>query len=253
MAQFAGIALGGWLGGLAADRWGWRTACYTLGGFGMLYCTVVGRGLRGLPAPAAARSSKTEPLHMPLTLFGIGGCFFLVCAMLWMLYAWLPDAIHSRFSLDLASSGLNATLVLQLTSMAGLLAGGATGDWARRRWNPARAYLVAIGLLLSAPFAWLCFSASHLPVLWFAEAGFGLTSGLMLSNVIAGSYDLVSESHYGITAGLMTLVGGLGGGLATLAAGAWLTQIPPQTLMFWTAAEAAAAAVLLAFIVNRGL
>jgi MFS family permease len=252
MAQFAGIALGGWLGGFAADRWGWRAACFALGGFGFVYSLVVGTAFgRLLEKPSSSPQPGLNDLRLPHCLLAISGCFFLMCAMLWMLYAWLPDAIHSRFSLNLASSGMNATLVLQLSSMVGLLSGGAIGDWGRKRRVAARGFLVALGLLLSAPFAWLCFSADTLPALQFAEAGFGLFSGLMLSNVVAGAYDLVPESQYGVITGSITFVGGLGGGLSMLAAGFWLTRIPPQTLMFRMAIASGVAAILLALIVSR--
>jgi MFS family permease len=252
MAQFTGIALGGWLGGFAADRWGWRAACFTLGGFCFVYSLIVGMGLRRLPEkPSLSRQTRLSELRAPHCLLAIAGCFFLICGMLWMLYAWLPDAIHNRFSLNLASSGLNATLMLQLSSMVGLLSGGAIGDWGRKRWVAARGFLVALGLLLSAPFAWMCFSATTLPALRFAEAGFGLFSGLMLSNVVAGAYDMVPESQYGITAGSITFVGGLGGGLSMLAAGIWQTRIPPQMLMFRMATASGVAAILLALLVRR--
>ena len=216
MAQFAGIALGGWLGGFAADHWGWRAACFAMGGFGILYGSIVGLGLRDLNSGRSA-SQASSPVRVPASLIAIAGCFFLMCSMLWVLYAWLPDSIHSRFALDLAASGLNATLILQISSAVGLLCGGAIGDW-----TGARRLMVGVGLVLATPFAWACFAAPTLEYVRIAEIGFGLFSGLMLSNVIAGAYDLVPRSQYGITAGGLTLVGGLGGGLAMLAAGAWL-------------------------------
>jgi MFS family permease len=252
MAQFAGIALGGWLGGFAADKWGWRMACYTLGGCGLIYSLVAGRMLHGMQnARQESRRYSLRSIRVTPCLLGISGCFFLICAMLWMLYAWLPDAIHSRFALSLTASGVNATLVLQVSSMAGLLSGGALGDWARQRRVAARGFLIAAGLLCTAPFAWLCFAAASLEVLWIAEAGFGIFSAIMLSNVIAGAYDLVPESQHGIIAGLITLVGGLGGGLAMLAAGVWIAHTPPEVMMLWMAMASAIAGVLLAVLVNR--
>jgi MFS family permease len=251
MAQFAGIALGGWLGGYVASMGQWRAACLALGGFGLVYSVALAGGLRGLPVPQLEHRSQSaggENVRMPLCLAAIGGCFFLMCAMLWMIYAWLPDAIHNRLGLDLESSGRDATLTLQLSSMAGLLSGGAVGDWGTRRWTPARGYLMALGLLLAAPFAWLCFAADSVAVLRFAECGFGLFSSIMLSNVIASAYDLVPASRYGFTAGWITLVGGLGGGLSTLAAGAWLTRIPHEVLMYRMALASAIAAVILALL-----
>jgi MFS family permease len=252
IAQFAGITLGGWLGGLAADRWGWRSACFAVGVCGFLYSPIVRGGLRGVREQQTGSGRYAlANLRWSTCLSAIGASFFLICAMLWMLYAWLPDVIHSRFSLSLASSGLNATLVLQLSSMTGLLSGGAIGDWGRERHVEARGYMVAIGLLLCSPFAWLCFSATSLPMLWFAEAAFGLTSGLMLSNVVAGAYDLVPESQYGTIAGLMTLIGGLGGGLSMLATGVWLKRSTPDVLMRWTSLAGIIAAILLAIVVAK--
>ena len=68
----------------------------------------------------------------------------------------------------------------------------------------------------------------------------------MLSNVIPAAFDLAPEARYGQVAGSMTLVGGLGGGLATLAAGALRARIDVGSLMSGAALACSLAALVLA-------
>jgi MFS family permease len=251
-AQFAGIALGGWLGGLLAQTWDWRAACYTMGLAGLFYGVVLAWKLRpGEPDREGPRASAPERFEMSGLLVAMAAAYFLICAMLWMLYAWLPDTIHSRFGLSLARSGLNATLFLQISSAAGLLGGGVLGDWAGARWASGRCYLVAAGLLVATPFASAIFLAGSLPVLRACSIGFGLFTGIMLSNVIPAAFDLAPAGRYGQVAGSMTLVGGFGGGVATLAAGALRARIDVSSLMSGAALAGSLAAVILALTVRN--
>ena len=244
-AQFAGIALGGWLGGLLAQTWGWRSACCTIGGVGLMYFVVLTWKLHpGNPTHERQGVPQPERFEISGLLVAMAAAYFLICAMLWMLYAWLPDVIHSRFGLSLAGSGWNATLFLQVSSAAGLLTGGAVGDWASHRRPSARSYLVAGGLFAAMPFAYSIFVAGSLPLMRACALGFGLFTGIMLSNVIPAAFDFAPSARYGQVAGSMTLIGGLGGGLATLTAGAFRSRIEVGSLM----QAAALAASLAAFI-----
>jgi predicted MFS family arabinose efflux permease len=250
-AQFAGIALGGWLGGWIAQMWGWRAACFALGGLGLAYTALLWPGLRDIDGLAIQKQEEAkDPARQPLLLAALGAGFFVMCVMLWMLYAWLPDVIHERFGLSLAASGVNATLFLQLSSAAGLIGGGALGDWLRRRFVSGRFVLVAAGLAGAAPFAWWIFSASSLVVLRACAVAFGLFSAIMLSNVMAAAYDITPRKSWGATAGMMTLVGGFGGGGATLAAGMLRSRFHPSELMLHATAAALVAAAGLAACVT---
>ena len=251
-AQFAGIALGGWLGGLLAQTWGWRAACCIIGGTGLMYLAMLAWKLHpGNPAPEPQAAKPPERFEISGLLVAMAAAYFLICAMLWMLYAWLPDVIHSRFGLSLAGSGWNATLFLQVSSAAGLLTGGALGDWASHKWASARSYLVAGGLFAAMPFAYSIFAAGSLPILRGCALGFGLFVGIMLSNVIPAAFDFAPAARYGQVAGSMTLIGGLGGGLATLTAGALRSRIEVGSLMQATALAASVAAFLLAITAWR--
>jgi MFS family permease len=251
-AQFAGIALGGWLGGLLAQTWGWRAACGAIGGAGLLYLAVLAWKLHpGGPPQEPQTAPRPERFEFSGLLVAMAAAYFLICAMLWMLYAWLPDTIHSRFGLSLAGSGWNATLFLQVSSAVGLLTGGALGDWASRKRPSGRSYLVAAGLLAAMPFAYSLFVAGSIPLMRACALGFGLFTGIMLSNVIPAAFDFAPAARYGQVAGSMTLIGGLGGGLATLMAGALRSRIEVGTLMQAAALAASVAAFVLAITAWR--
>jgi MFS family permease len=174
-----------------------------------------------------------------------------MCFLLWMIYAWLPDYLRSKFHLDLAGSGLHATLTLQVGSACGLLSGGWLGDRLVRVRAPGRCYVVAAGLLVAAPLAPAIFAAPTIPLVQLAAAGFGFFSGLMLSNVVAGAYQMVPPQRYGLTAGCLTLAGGLAGGIGTLLGGLLDRSVGLSQPVEWFSWVCAVCAVLLALVARR--
>jgi nitrate/nitrite transporter NarK len=177
--------------------------------------------------------------------------FFALCAILWMLYAWLPLYLHEKFKLSLSESGLQATIFLQSGSLAGILAGGVAGDWLSRRVRAGRLMLASGGLLAASPFAVWVLAASELWIASIAAVCFGWFAGLMMANNVAAAYDLVAGRSYGLAAGVLTLIGGLAGGIAILFAGAWKDSYGMESLMRWAAGAAALSAILLGAIVWR--
>ncbi|HEV8149242.1 MAG TPA: MFS transporter [Gemmatimonadales bacterium] len=174
-----------------------------------------------------------------------------MCFLLWMIYAWLPDYLRSKFRLDLAGSGLHATLTLQVASACGLLSGGWLGDRLVRVRAQGRCYVVAAGLLVAAPLAPAIFAAPTIPLMQLAAAGFGFFSGLMLSNVVAGAYQMVPPQRYGLTAGCLTLAGGLAGGIGTLLGGLLDRSVGLSQPVEWFSGVCALCAVLLAIVARR--
>ena len=88
--------------------------------------------------------------------------FAAFCAMQWIFFAWFPTFLQERFGLSMTESGWNGTVFIQTSAITGILAGGAFADRLRRRWPAARLHVAATGVLLSAPFAYLTFSATSL-------------------------------------------------------------------------------------------
>lgn len=259
-AQFAGSAAGGWFGGWMAERFGWRSGFLCLAAAGTLWAVLI---RNRLPAPAATtgvddhqrQAGRMRDL-LDVRYAALALAFFALCAILWMLYAWLPLFLHEKYALSLSESGLNASLFLQSGSLAGILVGGVAGDWISRRLPAGRLALVGAGLLLSSPFAIWILAASDLRTASIAGVCFGLFAGLMMANTVASAYDLVPERSYGLAAGMLTLAGGLAGGLGILFAGAFSGDRLQgshgmESAMRWAAAGAASSALLLAGTVWR--
>src|SRR4029434_1914970 len=70
---------------------------------------------------------------------------------LWLLYGWLPNFLHEKFTLGLADAAFNATAFLQSATFIGMLSGGLLADWLFLRTNAARLWILAASLVLSAP------------------------------------------------------------------------------------------------------
>lgn len=253
-AQFAGIAAGGWFGGWMTEQFGWRSSFYCLAAAGVLWAIPLALHFRGRdqgPAPTQS-GGRLRDLHSRCFV-ALATAFFCMCAMLWMFYAWLPLHLYERYGLTLSQSGLQATVFLQAGSLAGILLGGWIGDWGARRLRLGRFGFAAGGLLLSAPFAATVLAAPSLQIAVTAAGGFGLFAGINLANNVAAAYDVVRKESYGMAAGMLTLVGGLAGGLAILFAGAWKDTFGMERLMRWGAEAAALSAVVLFLVVYRYL
>lgn len=254
-AQLAGIVVGGWYGGWAAETIGWRQGFFLLAGAGVVYAFVLARVLSGagaLPPPGPEKGAAPLEVFRSRCFLALVGAFFAFCAMLWMLYAWLPDFVRARYGLSLAQSGFTATFYLQAGSALGVLAGGVLADGAVRRFAAGRFYIAGLGLLASAPLAYLTFASASLRMLALAATCFGLLAGLMIANVFAAAYDVISERNYGFGAGVLNLMGGLAGGAAIFFTGLWKDSFGIATLMGWAALAAMAAASVMLLVTAAG-
>jgi predicted MFS family arabinose efflux permease len=247
-AQFAGIIAGGWYGGWAAETIGWRMGFAALCITGIVYSVVLTRVFQGvvpsIPVPLPARQGPGSLFRVPLFL-ALAFSFFWFCAMLWIVYAWLPDLLYERFRLSLSSSGLNATLYIQVSCGVGVLIGGWLADRLALRIRSARLYVVGCGMLLSAPFAYLAFGAVTLARFRLYAVAFGLLAGFAIANIFAAAYDVIRNQNCGFATGLLNMTGGLSGGAAMLMAGVYKNEFGIINLMAWTAAATVLSGVLL--------
>jgi MFS transporter, Spinster family, sphingosine-1-phosphate transporter len=253
-AQYTGITLGGWYGGWAADHIGWRQGFAVLAALGVLYAGALMLSFRNIDfarTPAAERRGNAADLLHSRCYLTLCALFLSFCAMLWMLYAWLPVFVYERYGLSLTQSGLTATLYLQSSSAAGVLLGGVLGDALARRYPAGRFHVVIWGLLGCAPFALATFATHSLPLLKVSACGFGLFAGFLMANIFSALYDVSGPRNYGLATGVMNAIGGLGAGSAILAAGIWRSSVGIEPLMLGCLVLSMSCAVVLFFVLKH--
>ncbi|MCI0620838.1 MAG: MFS transporter [Acidobacteria bacterium] len=262
-AQLAGIVVGGWYGGFVAEQLDWRWVFWLVGGIGVVY----GLGLRRvisrlLPAQKAeerrlAGNDHSSVSANPLNLFGIATfalcsiSFFILCAMLWVIYAWLPTFFVEKFALSLSQAGLSATLSVQVTTALGLLMGGFAADRMIVQTKAARIWLLIVGMVGAAPCLHFLATASSPGTTRLAAACFGLFSGLYVSNAMASVLDVVQARRHASAVGVMNMVGGVSGGLAAYLIGQLKTQYGIERMMSLVGASGALSLVVLLIAVVR--
>jgi sugar phosphate permease len=250
-AQLTGIVAGGWYGGWAADHIGWRNGFLAIAALGVGYALVLMRTFRGLPqrsAPALARTSHAADVLEARCFRAHATAFFAYCIVQWMLYAWLPVFIYDRYHLSMTESGFTATVFLQVSSVVGVLTGGAAADWLVSRVPYGRFCVTSAGLIAAMPLAYFTLAVHSLFLLKVCAAGFGFFSGLFMSNNMASIFDVVAKQNYGFATGVLNLIGGIAGASGTFMVGLWRQSFGMETLMAWAALATTLAAFALGLV-----
>jgi predicted MFS family arabinose efflux permease len=220
---YIGTIAGGYFSGLIGQTYGWRWSFVVFGGMGILLGVALQRYLK---EPARERSTpetraslrEARSLLNPTAVL-LMGAFLCANFVALVLLSWMPAFLYEKFHLSLAASGLTATIFVQLASMVGSPAGGWWADTLRRKTPGGRMLVQAAGLACGAPFVVLC--AGTQSVLWLvvALAAWGFFKGMYDANIFASIFDVVRPEQRGAAAGLMNMVGWMGGGIAPLAVG----------------------------------
>ena len=256
-AQLGGVVMGGWYGGFVAERLDWRWVFWLVGAFGVVYGFILGPVIRRLlPSEKKERASSSQgprpsgsanPLNLfrtpTFSLFALS--FFIFCAMLWLIYAWLPTFFVEKFAFSLTSAGLTATLSVQVTTALGLLAGGFMADKLIGRFKEARIWILILGMLGTAPCLHLLANAPTSGATQVAAAAFGLFSGFYVSNAMASALDVVHRTRHATAVGVMNMVGGISGGLSAYMIGRLKNDYGMESMMSWIGATGILALIVL--------
>lgn len=196
-----GYAMGYMLGGTIAKEWGWRTAFYVAGGPGIvlaLACLAIAEPSRKLVAAKAKLiDGLREMAKLPLFRRAVFGYCAYTAAVGAFSY-WAPKFLLERFpnDLDEASAGLYFGGTLVIAGAIGTWVGGRWADRSlarlpaigpdtphdaldNRRGINALLRVCAVGMLIAAPLAVVCF---FVPIWWsFFAVAFVVEIGLFLS------------------------------------------------------------------------
>jgi predicted MFS family arabinose efflux permease len=226
-AQIAGTVGGGWFGGWMAQHGHWRGAFFVLGAVGLVYAVPYFTFLRRVEETPLAETRKTSATLAVAELAKVP-TYLILCVLfpafvfgLWLIYGWLPDFLHEKFSLDLTDAAFNATVFLQGATFLGILAGGYLADRLYFRTKAARLWLLTASLVFCAPCLHALGSSATLPATRAAAAGFGLFSGLWMGNIFPAAFEVVPADARASAVGILNFFGSLMSGFALLGGGLW--------------------------------
>jgi MFS family permease len=247
---YIGTIAGGFFAGLIGQRYGWRWSFVVFGGLGILLGSALNKWLiepnRSPTEPRPAGSAFLNPTALLLM-----AAFLCANFVALVLLSWMPSFLHDKFNLGLAASGLTATLFVQLASMAGAPAGGWWADVLRRKMPGGRMLVQAIGLAAGAPFVVLCGWTRSVTLLIIALTAWGFFKGIYDANIFASIFDVIPAEARGRAAGMMNMVGWLGGGIAPVAVGYVARRSSLSAAIMLTAGVYVLGALLLAAAVIR--
>ena len=229
---FAGSALGG-LGGLLAERYGWRLPFQLFGFVGVVYAALLLVFLRDPPrdAPKVDPELAAEPrvgLLQALTSLLSSGSFLvallywgLLGVAGWAVIGWMPTYLKETFNLSQGRAGMAATGFMQTAAAVGVVLGGALADRMSRRHPRGRLLVPMFGLCVAAPAIWF---ASHSDLLGVALAGlmiYGLTLAFTDANMMP-IVCMIADARYRATGyGLLNCFACIVGGI-TIYVGGWM-------------------------------
>lgn len=217
---YAGTIGGGFFAGAIAQQYGWRWSFIVFGGLGMVLGVVLSRFLRE-PVRGALEGSfegKLAAGEIASIILGTPTILILMSAFICsnfvavVLLTWMPKFLFDKFHMNLAMSGLTATLFVQLASFVGSPASGWLADIARARTTRGRMLVQTAGVLCGAPFVMWCGLTQSVGMLLVALTAWGFFKGLYDGNIWASLFDVVPPNARGSIAGVMNAAGWLGGG-----------------------------------------
>jgi MFS family permease len=231
---YVGTIAGGFFAGLIGEHFGWRWSFIVFGELGILLGLFLDKYLyeprRGaadeIDIPSDPSPLTTHP--SPPTRLGFWEAWPIIwrtptvlmlmltfmCAnfVAMVLLSWMPSYLEENFHLSLSMAGLTATLFAQVASMIGSPLGGWLADMWRRKTFGGRMLVQALALFAGAPFVFLCGLTQSVAGVILALTAWGFFKGLYDANIFASAFDVVPFEIRGTVAGLMNMVGWLGGG-----------------------------------------
>lgn len=148
--------------------------------------------------------------------------FFTVTSLpSWAIKNWLPTLFAEELNLDMSSAGPYSTITIALSSLLGVIAGGALSDrWINRNVR-GRVYTSVIGLALTIPALYLLAQGNTVFFLISAAFCFGFGFGMFDANNMPILCQFVTRTNRATAYGLMNMSGVFAGAFITNLLGKW--------------------------------
>jgi MFS family permease len=252
---YTGMILGGTLGGMAGQSFGWRPLFAVLGIIGVAYAVLLYAVVRTRKSrfseQRAARLDIAPLLHNSgLRLFT--GIFMAYSIATWIIYTWLPLYLYQRFHISLLAAGFQATFWIQAACFVGAFGGGFLADRPSLNSGRRRLLVQIFGLSLACPFLLVLSHSTSQVVVVIALITIGLGKGCFDANTTPVLVNLVDVRLCSTSYGALNCAGSIVGGLGALAGG-WMRQQENFSLVFDLAGFGVALAVLGLVILTRHL
>jgi predicted MFS family arabinose efflux permease len=240
-SQMVGVAVGGSLSGLVAERLNWRASFWILGTVGILFTWPLWRFLSRMPLSFSENKGiEKARLGTFIGLLRIPSLcvvtFFVAVSTfgLYLVYTWLPTFLYDKFHLGLARAGFEASVYPQIGTVAGLLVGTSIADFYFRRTRASRYWVIMAALFGATPCLALIGASGTLDATRLAAIGFGFFAGCISGNHAAAAFEVVPASLRASTVGMLNLIGVGMSGFAPFLGGLARRTIGVDRLMAFT-------------------
>lgn len=257
-SQMAGVAVGGSLSGIIAERLHWRASFLILGCCGLLFAIPLWRFLQRVPAHFNGRPDATPATFASFAaLFRIPSLRIVAIFVsvstfgLYLVYTWLPTFLFDKFHLGMAQAGFEASVYPQLGTLVGLLLGGTLADHYYTQVKAARFWIILIAFLGGGPCIYLIGGGSTLQATRFAAIAFGCFAGFIAANQASSAFDVVPAAQRASAVGALNFTGITVSGFAPFFGGMARNTIGVGRLMAYTSVVYFAMAGLLLYAIRR--
>jgi MFS family permease len=225
-----GVGLSG-VGGWLAEQRSWHFAFALVGLAGVAFSIPLALLLRDAPrenSNGVAAGGVEHPPRLGAAVASLlaSGSFVLMAVNMalggvvgYTIMSWMPVFLQERFHLTQGAAGLSATGVMSAASVPGLIIGGVWADrWSRT--NPrGRMFVLATGVLLSAPGILLTANSHALVVAALGLGVYRLFGAFFEANSMPVLCEVVDSRYRATGYGLLNLMASVGAGIGIYISG----------------------------------
>lgn len=225
ISQSVGIIVGSACAGFVAEHHGWRWSFWTLGAAGLGLALIAPKFLGAVPA-ATARPAGSAGVRPALRyLLGVPTYFFLLtetilsgCAV-WIFFNWMPLYLYETHHLTVAGAGFSGMMMLQGSSMLGVVVGAWISDRVARRAAGHRLLVFGGAYLVAAPGLLLFLFEPSYPAVVAVVSGFSFLRTVGAVNQLAVLCDVIPSPYRSTAVGFFLACACAAGGAGVLMAG----------------------------------